>query len=601
VPGTDRAGDKVCCAPGSACAGTGGGAGCVVKPLGLVGTENLASFLATYGAPNAELQLEVFVGQDVQPDAGLPIIATNGGGLRARVVTGVEALAPSSCVPPVTPPPATGQADIDFDTAATSAGITGVDGGPYMVGVALSDTFLNKAAYEAYSAGLLCLDINSYNESLLSTALLTPVLPSLGYIAPNNAAYAVLRPQNPPTITIGAGTITAGVDGGPATIVDPLLNVTIKDLRIDLFAVVDQRPVRLFSISTDVELPVALGVGAGGQSIEVLLGNLNNILVNLNATQSNILAENPTQLLKLIPLVLSLAGPSLGNIAPISLPSLEGFALTIDGIHGIVSAPDGGYEDIGIFADLGVAGASGAGVSPGIPPVATITQNIEPPLADVMPGGTLKNWPTAVVTVVPGGEHALPTESSWSIDDGMWSVWVRGQQLAVTSPNFLLQGNHSIQLRTRPLGSNGKGWMQTLNFVADYTPPSVSLGIEAATGLFTLSATDNITPAADIEWSVSWAGGGFSAWAIGTPNPNALAALGPFVLKARDQVGNVTVVSSDPSAVVGGEAEGGGGPGAPAAAAAPALGGGCSSTGGSVDFGLLALVAAGLVLRRRKR
>ncbi len=601
VAGIDQNGDKVCCAPGSACAtASGGGAGCVVKPLGLVGTENPASFLATYGAPNAELQLEVFVGQNEQPDAGEPFVTQNGGGLRARVVTGVEALTPSTCVPAATPPPATGQADIDFDTEAKNAGITGVDGGPYMVGVALSGVFLNKAAYEAYSAGLLCLDINSYNESLLNTQLLTPVLPSLGYIAPDNAAYAVLRPQNPPTMTIGAGTITAGVDGGPPQIVDPLLNVSMKDLRIDLFAVVDQRPVRLFSISTDVEVPLALGVGADGESIEVLLGNLNNILVNLNATQSNILAENPTQLLKLIPLVLSLAGPSLANIAPFALPNLEGFSLTLDGIHGIVADADGGYEDIGIFADLGVSGASGAVIPAGVPPLATLTGNLEPELADVMPGGTLKSWPTALVTVTPGGEHGLPTESSWSIDDGMWSVWVRGQQLGITSPNFLLQGSHTILLRTRPLGSRGKGWTQTLTFVADYTPPSVSLGLDE-TGRFTLSATDNITPANLIEWSVSSAGGAFGAWAVGTPDPNALAAQGDFVLQARDQAGNVTLVKSDPSAVVGGEAEGGG-PGGPVAPAAPsARGGGCSSApGSSLDLALLALGAA-LLFRRRKR
>ena len=601
VAGIDQNGDKVCCAPGSGCAtASGGGPGCVVKPLGLVGTENLASFLATYGAPNAQLQLEVFVGQDKQPDAGLPFVTMNGGGLRARVVTGVEALTPSSCVPPVTPPPATGQPDIDFDTEAANAGITGVDGGPYMVGVALSGEFLNKAAYEAYNAGLLCLDINSYNESLLNTQLLTPVLPSLGYIAPDSAAYAVLRPQNPPTLTIGAGTIQAGVDGGAPTIVNPLLNVSMKDLRIDLFAVVDQRPVRLFAISTDVEVPIALGVGADGQSIEVLLGNLNNILVNLNATQSNILAENPTQLLKLIPLVLSLAGPSLANIAPFALPNLDGFSLTIDGIHGIVADPDGGYDDIGIFADLGTSTAAGANVTSGVPPNAAITGNLEPALTDVMPGGTLKSWPTAVVTVTPGGEHAVPTESSWSIDDGMWSVWARGQQLAITSPNFLIQGNHTILLRTRPLGSRGAGWKQTLTFVADYTPPSVSLGLDE-TGRFTLSATDNLTPAPLIEWSVSSAGGGFSAWVTGTPDPNALAAQGTFVLRARDQVGNITVVSSDPSAVVGGEAEGGG-----AAVAAPAtnphpMASGCSSAGGAnAGLSLLALVGLSF-LRRRKR
>jgi hypothetical protein len=95
VAGKDLAGDAVCCAPGSACAGAGGGAGCVVKPLGLVGSANVSSFLATYGAPNASLQFDLFLGQDQQP-ATLPFITQDGGALRVRLITGVEALAPST-------------------------------------------------------------------------------------------------------------------------------------------------------------------------------------------------------------------------------------------------------------------------------------------------------------------------------------------------------------------------------------------------------------------------------------------------------------------------------------------------------------------------
>ncbi|HUB07473.1 MAG TPA: hypothetical protein VMB50_10740 [Myxococcales bacterium] len=591
VPGTDQAGDAVCCAPGSACAGAGGGAGCVVKPLGLVGTANLQSFLASYGAPDAQLQLEVFPGQNLPPSQE-PLIGADGGGLRARVITGAEALTPSSCVPTRPAPPATPQADIDFDTEAKNVGISS-----YMVGVGLSDTFLNQAAYEAYNSGLICLDINSYNESLLSTALLTPVLPSLGYIAPNNAAWAVLRPQNPPTITIGSGIVQTPADGGAPQILDPLLNVSMKDLRIDLFASVDERPVRLFSISTDVQVPLALAVGADGTSIDVVLGNLNNILVNLNASQSNILAEDPTQLLKLIPLVLQLAGPSLGNMPSFDLPSLiAGIGLTLDGIHGIVPDGDGGYADIGIFADLSIADGGGPlPAPPGVPVDVSIVANQEPSLADVGPGGKLTHWPTAIVAV---DQSARPTESSWSIDDGMWSAWVQGGQLAVTAPSFLLQGHHSILLRTRPQGSRGAGWTATLDFLADYTPPTVDLEVDAA-GRWALSAQDNLTPAEQLQWSTSVAGAPFSAWATGTPDPNALAAGGAFVVRVRDQAGNVAQAMSDPSLVAGGAAEGGSKANAPAAHVAPSTG--CGSAPGE-PCGCLALLAAlGLTRLRRRR
>ncbi|MHB8419581.1 MAG: LBP/BPI/CETP family protein [Myxococcales bacterium] len=590
VAGKDQNGDPVCCAAGTACASSGGGAGCVAKPLGLIGIADLSSFLAKYGAPDSKLQLEVFPGQD-QPPSQEPLIKANGGGLLARVVTGVEALSPSTCVPSRPAPPATPQADIDFDAAAKSVGLSS-----YMVGAALSGTFLNEAAYEAYNSGLLCLDINSYNESLLSTALLSPVLPSLGYIAPNNAVWAVLRPQNPPTIALGAGLVQ---DGG---IIDPLMNVTLKDLRIDLFASVDERPVRLFSLSTDVEVPLALSVGTGGTAIDVVLGNLNNILVNLNATQSNILAENPTQLLKLIPLVLQLAGPSLAKVPSFNLPSLSGFGFVLDGIHGIVTDPEGGYEDVGIFADLVTTSDGGGGPMPapllGPPPDVAIVDSLEPALADVGPGGTLKLWPTAIVSV---DQSRWPTESSWSIDDGMWSAWAAGGRLSVTAPSFLLQGHHSILFRTRPLGSRAEGWSLPLDFLADYTPPTLDLEVSAA-GRWTLTATDNFTPADQLVWSSSVGGAAFSEWVEGAPDPNGLAAQGPFVVRVRDQAGNVAQAASDPSLLSrsSGDAAQGGSPAttAPARPAAPATG--CGTSGGE-GAGALLLAVLGLLASRRRR
>ncbi len=585
VTGQDVNGDTVCCAPGTNCANkTGDYSGCVAKPLGLVGVADLSSFLAKYGAPQSKLQLAVFPGQ-ANPPSVQPLIAQNGDGLRARVVTGVEALQPSSCVPSRPAPPTTAQPDIDFDTEAKNAGISS-----YMVGVGLSKTFLNAAAYEAYNSGLLCLDINSYNESLLSTSLLTPVLPSLGYIAPDNAAWAVLRPQNPPTITVGAGTLQNG------QIVDPLLNVSMKDLRIDLFASVDERPVRLFAISADVEIPLALTVGASGSSLDVVLGNLNNILVNLSASQSNILAENPSQLLKLIPLVLQLAGPSLAKMPSFNLPSLSGFGITLDGIHGIVNDPDGGYDDVGLFADLAVAGGGPGLLPPGMPPVVSIVGNQEPSLADVGPGGTLKSWPTAIVSI---DQSARATESSWSIDDGMWSAWERGGQLAVSAPSFLLQGHHSILFRTRPLGSRFGGWTSALDFLADYTPPVIELAQDAA-GRWTLSAQDNFTPVNALAWSTSVAGGAPSDWSTVAPDPNALAARGPFLIRVRDQVGNVAQAASDPSLVTAGAAEGGSAARASAPAAArPATG--CGTVPGEAGGALLGWLFALALTRLRRR
>ncbi|MHB1845833.1 MAG: MYXO-CTERM sorting domain-containing protein [Deltaproteobacteria bacterium] len=579
VTGQDRSGEAACCAPGTSCA-NGQGDGCIAKPLGLVGTLNAGNFLSKFGAPAAPLQLEIFPGQAVD-SATLPLIAQNGGGLTARVVTGVEALSPSTCVPSRPAPTPAPPSQIDFDSESQKLGLAS-----YMVGVGLSQAFLDQAAYEAYNAGALCLDIDSYNESLITTSVLVPILPSLANIAPNAPAYAVLRPQNPPTVTVGAGTIQNG------QIVNPLLTLAMKDLRIDLFATVDERPVRLFAISADVSLPLALGVGPSGSSIQILMGSFSNVLVNLNATGENILAEPPSQILKLIPLVLQLAGPKLAALPNFNLPSLAGFDLTIDGIGGIVADGDGGYQDVGLFADL-TSAPPGAWLPGGAAPSVRIAENLEPALSDVSPGGTLTRWPTAVLAV---DQQAGPTETSFSVEGGLWSPYVRGGLVVVSTPLFLIQGHHAIEVRTRPQGSRADGFHATLDFVSDYTPPAISLTRDEA-GRFALSATDNLTPAAQLEWATSIAGAPFSPFAQGIPDPNALAAQGAFRVEARDAVGNVSVADSaglDPTA--GGAAEGGSSAEAPARPSS-----GCGTAPGAGGWAALGLLALGLVTRRRRR
>ncbi len=580
VVGQDRSGEAACCAPGTPCAG-GGGDGCIAKPLGLVGTLNAGSFLGKFGAPPAPLQLELFPGQN-QSASAEPLISQNGGGLTVRLVTGAEAASPSSCVPARPAPPPATPSPIDFDQEAQKLGLAS-----YMVGVGLSQSFLGQAAYQAYAAGALCLDIDSYNESILSTSVLTTVLPSLGNIAPDAPAYAVLRPQNPPTVTVGKGTIQNG------QIVDPLLTVDMKDLRIDLFATVDERPVRLFAISADVSLPLALGVGPNGTSLEVLMGDPSKILANLNGMDGKILAEGPSQILKLIPLVLQMAGPKLASLPNFNLPSLAGFGVTIDGIGGIVAEGDGGYQDVGLFADL-TTGPAGAWLPGGEGPSIRIEQNVEPLLADVAPGGTLTRWPTALLAV---DEKEGPSETSYSVDQGLWSPYVRGGRVAVTAPLFLLQGHHTIDLRTRPVGSRADGFARTLDFLADYTPPTIAL-TRGDSGRFELSATDNLTPPDQIEWATSVAGAPFSAFEVGVPDPNALAARGPFRVEARDSVGNVASADSSGLAPVGGGAAEGGSPAEARAAVRPS--GGCGTAPGAASWMAFAALGLGLLRRRRR-
>ena len=592
VTGQDRNGDAACCAPGSACA-SGGGAGCVTRPLGLVGTADLSKTLAKFGAPPAEVSLELFPGQG-QPPAAQPLIATNGGGLTLRIVTGAQAVSPSSCVPTRSPPPNVAQADLDFDQEATNAGISS-----YMVGVGLSQLFFNQVAFEAYNAGLLCLDLDSYNEPLLTSSALGVLLPSLSNIAPGSVpVYAMLHPQNAPTIAVGAGTISP--DGGQ--IIDPLLTVGMQDLRIDLYATVDERPVRLAAVHADVSLELALGVGPDGSSLDILLGDPNKLLVNVTALDDKILAESPAQIAKLIAMVLTLAGPKLAGLPSFNLPAFAGLGLTIEAVHGIAPDGDGGYLDVGLFAalDAGTSVPGAAifeGETPGSSPIqVSLAGDLEPALAEVLPGGTLSRYPTAVLAIDPS---AGPTETSYSIDQGLWSVYIRGERIDATSPRLLIQGHHSIDVRTRHVGSLAVGSAHSFDFLSDYTPPEITLA-RGARGRWLLSATDNFTPADQLEWASAVGTDTFGGFSAALPDPDALEAQGAFRLRARDLVGNVAEVSSANSAVVGGKAEGGG-RGVRTSVSAPRTNGwGCSSAGTGAS-GLLALAFAALGLGRCRR
>src|SRR5206468_7816997 len=166
--------------------------------------------------------------------------------------------------------------------------------------------------------------------------------------------YIALKPAMPPTFTLGKGTFTTDPQG--RTVVDDaLLHIHIPSLSIDFLAWMDDRYVRVMTLTADAELPLSLEVDGAGK-LTPIFGDLTKAFTNVVVTNSELLSESPDQLAQAFPMLLGVAvGQLTGALSGIALPVLLG--LNIKPISVTSSDPDkdGQLSFLAIFANLAVA------------------------------------------------------------------------------------------------------------------------------------------------------------------------------------------------------------------------------------------------------
>ena len=309
------------------------------------------------------------------------------------------------------------------------------NGQPFDVAIGLHKSQLAQFAYAGYDGGLLCLTIGHSTVSQLSTDTLSLLSRSLGKLVETNAPMAIgLRPQSPPTITLGKNTFTT--DGsGNTTLNEPLLDIKFTAMELDFFAMVDQQYIRVFTVVSDVHLPIGLQVGAMGELTPVL-GNTDDAFTNLSVKNSEAVTETPEQLAMLFPNLLSLVLPQLSSGLPaISVPSLGGLNLAITDITAVDDKDGDGQPDfLAIFANLSTAMAR---------PVHTTAT-----IADVKDA---KDIAPRTVTLSLGGD-ARDLEFSYRLDDTTWSAWSTNPRPVITSRLLELPGMHHVDVRARAKG-----------------------------------------------------------------------------------------------------------------------------------------------------
>ena len=477
-------------------------------------------------------------------------------------------------------PPATAPAPVTIPPSAYFQGNARPDtNAPFDIAIGVHENQLDRFAYSAYDGGMLCLTIGTSTVDLISSGTLGLFIPSLLNLAgPESVPMAVgLRPQSPPTITLGLNTFID--DGaGNLSVDEPLLDLQFSQMEIDFFAAIEDQYVRVFTLVADVHLPVGLQV-AGGEIVPVL-GDLQGAFTNLSVKNSEALTESPEDLAGIFPTILEVALGQLGSLGGFEVPSLGGLNISVTEITAV---DDKAF--LAIFGELEPATMAG-------PPVDTTAAITGLAIPDTDTFATPRRWTAEarprLGLELGGSEPGL--EWQVRVDGGMWSAWSPHPRRTIAPHAFWVQGRHRVEVRARRIGDPGSidRTPAVIEPVIDTIAPTPVL--ERGEGWVRITGRDNAARRLRVRWRF-----GDDDWVTG-PVPFTVPVLGR-------RVEDLAVEVIDEAGLV---ARAGGA----SAIAAPApfhgtpgdAGCGCAASGGGESSAVLALlVALGLSRRVRRR
>jgi hypothetical protein len=408
------------CPTGSTCNGDDfceSGGECLIKPLGLVGTLELGEQLSSVDPNNdAAVDLLLALGQAQQPSQR-PFIRNNG--LEMRLIGGTYSDL-DECLPEPDPQ------DIPSPGLAPAMNFGNVipgTGDPYMMGVAITDKYLDYFFYQLWRSGFLCLAIDSYGIDQISSATLGLFIPSINLLADqeNLPVRLELRPQGVPYMEIGSGTFLP--DG---SIDEPILYLFLPELRMDFWMKLQGRWFMFLSLVQDVRVDLAIDFTDDNQVIPII--DENSVVVdNVFVSSYELLAEDEETLKDVVPQLIGMFLPMLtGSLGEIAIPDLQGFILDVKSVEGNLERGSSGYHEfMSIYADL----------------------SFEAPPAPVATRVEIASNDSAGIKLRLSDPA---TEIQFRIDGGMWSPFKSGPLVEVT--RRLLPGEHNMEVRARRIG-----------------------------------------------------------------------------------------------------------------------------------------------------
>jgi MYXO-CTERM domain-containing protein len=491
-----------------------------IQEIGLESKMDVGSALASF-APGTQATMDVLavLGGWSVADTGLSLGMLGGGrgDPHSPCVSAVPAPSPTAI-----PPSTTFFTDVLPDGAE-----------PFHLGIGVHKSELDALGWGAFDSGALCLHIGTATVAQLSAKTVGLIIPSLADLVhlPDAPLFLSFRPAQPPTFALGKGTFKVDPTSGVKTIDDPLMRVQIANFAIDFYAFVDDRYVRIMTLTSDIDLPISLDVDAMGQLVP-LIGDVSSAFTNLRVSNSELLAESPEDLAQSFPTLLGVAvGTLTSSLKPIALPSLMGLNLLPKSITTTDPDAHGNNQFLSIFADLAVA----TPLERAADTTAQLVSLTLPPTAGFAVTGRGGVVPSATLQLGGRSLDRRALEWSWALDGGAWSPFGQSETLVIRDPRLWLQGRHFVDVRAR-----ATGWTASL----DDTPARVELLVDTVppegsfAGDGSITASDRVSPASALLYR--WRDGG--AWSDWSPTPRVALATGRIPhaeVQAQDEAGNV--------------------------------------------------------------
>ncbi|MSP62790.1 MAG: hypothetical protein EXR72_21150 [Myxococcales bacterium] len=485
------------------------------------------------GALFASLSPGTVAGMDTLAVLGAyaDVQAAPNGGISLGMIGGGQGDPHNACVPmrPAPMVPTVGK------WAAATGQVEPQTKKPYHIGLGIHESHLRTMGYAAFDAGALCLRVGTPTVAMLNTSTVGLLMPSLAdLVHVNNAPmFLVMRPQQEPVITIGAGTFT--VENGKKKIVDPLLRIDVPKFAIDFYAFFDDRYVRILTLTADLSIPVMLDVDAMGQIVPII--DLDKAFKNVRVSNSELLKEAPEQLAKAFPPLLGTAlGGVTSGLKPVALPAVMGLDLKIVAIE-----PTDGNKFLSFFTTIALASPETFHAET----EAAVGQVLMPPTEAFRVDRGLDPLvaPRVELLLSGFGIDGTDRDLEWSVsfDGATWSPWMRGPAQTVAHPTLWLQGRHHVDVRARMMDdpATTDPTPVRLEFLVDTVAPEGVFELRGDEARFT--AHDAVSPSAALEYRFR-AGGEWSVWSRG--DHFALVALAGGLapsdveVEARDEAGN---------------------------------------------------------------
>ncbi len=572
---------------------------CLAPLLGIEGRVDMGSALASI-SPGLDSVIDfVFA-------AAGPSRAPNDG-WNIDLFGGLENLAHNDCVP-VTPPGEIPTPPQDVPLAEVLQNNTHPGtGGPTDLAIGVSESFVNYAAWRIWDSGLLCLNVGTNLDQMLSGSTLNALFFGAGNSlakltfpdTPASAAFGIaLRPATAPVVSFG--------DGDPETDLR-LINVAMDALELDFYAWTQDRYIRFFTLKTDLEIGLDLPVEDNTITINAS-EHLDLIMNNPEILNSDLIVANASSVGATIS---SLAGTIVAGLGAAIPP------ISLDEMLGGLALPGGMALPLGIAMDEnsftpfeqtkldGVTTERFLGIFidfTDAPPAMALTARADAAVRvtnvtlpedrtgfayDTFQQGPSPSVEIAMSATAPEGAEV---EYAYRLTNSSWSEWTTSPYAVIEDPSLFMQQWHTVYVRARIKGApySTDFTSATARFLIDADAPQMT--ITSAEGAIELGVYDIVDDPTDLEYRYRNPGEEWSAWAEVPSQYFELDGATPDVeVELRDTSGNV---ASNTAALRG----------IPDPDAASGCGS-CSTTGfgDPSTFGLAAMVLGTLLSRRRRK